>query len=114
MLITMSDKEIQRLAVLQDVRDHRITQVRAAEILNLSTLWCEQNKIEHVFTQPGNPQQNAYVERFNRTVRYECLNQYLFRELSEVQDYTTTWQHFYNHERPHMAVNGWPPHFKQQ
>lgn len=33
----MSDKEIQRLAVLQDVRDHRITQVRAAEILNLST-----------------------------------------------------------------------------
>ena len=25
MLITMSDKEIQRLAVLQDVRDHRIT-----------------------------------------------------------------------------------------
>ena len=38
MLITMSDKEIQRLAVLQDVRDHRITQVRAAEILNLSTV----------------------------------------------------------------------------
>ncbi|MCL6245894.1 ISNCY family transposase [Acinetobacter sp. ANC 7200] len=37
MLITMSDKEIQRLAVLQDVRDHRITQVRASEILNLST-----------------------------------------------------------------------------
>ncbi len=37
MLITMSDKEIQCLAVLQDVRDQRITQVRAAEILNLST-----------------------------------------------------------------------------
>ena len=37
MLITMSDKEIQRLAVLQDVRDHRITQVRAAEILNILT-----------------------------------------------------------------------------
>ena len=37
MLVSMSDKKIQRLAVLQDVRDHRITQVRAAEILNLST-----------------------------------------------------------------------------
>ena len=37
MLVSMSDKEIQRLAVLQDVRDQRITQVRAAEILNLST-----------------------------------------------------------------------------
>ena len=37
MLITMYDKEIQRLVELQDVRDDRITQVRAAEILNLST-----------------------------------------------------------------------------
>ncbi|MFP6842801.1 MAG: integrase core domain-containing protein, partial [Acinetobacter sp.] len=27
--------------------------------------------------------------------------------------YTTAWQHFYNHERPHMSVNGEPPHFKQ-
>jgi putative transposase len=74
---------------------------------------CDQHGIEHVFTQPGNPQQNAYVERFNRTVRYECLNQYLFRDLSEVQDYTTDWQYFYNHERPHMSVNGCPPIFKQ-
>ncbi|MBJ9909063.1 transposase, partial [Acinetobacter bereziniae] len=56
---------------------------------------------------------NAYVERFNRTVRYECLNQYLFRELEEVEDYTTIWQHFYNHERPHMSVDGKPPKFKQ-
>ena len=37
MLVSMSNKEIQRLAVLQDVRDHRINQVCAAEILNLST-----------------------------------------------------------------------------
>lgn len=36
-LVCMSDKEIQRLPVLQDVQDHRITQVRAAEILDLST-----------------------------------------------------------------------------
>ena len=82
-------------------------------ISDLMEVWCEQHKIEHVFTQPGNPQQNAYVERFNRTVRYECLNQYLFRELEDVQDYTTAWQHFYNHERPHMSVDGKPPKFKQ-
>ena len=37
MVITITDKGIQRLAVLKDVRDHRITQVRAAEILNLLT-----------------------------------------------------------------------------
>ncbi len=82
-------------------------------VSDLMQAWCTQHGIEHVFTQPGHPQQNAYVERFNRTVRYECLNQYLFRELEEVEDYTTIWQHFYNHERPHMSVDGKPPKFKQ-
>lgn len=95
-------------------RPKRIRSDNGPEYLSdLMAAWCVQHDIEHVFTQPGNPQQNAYVERFNRTVRYECLNQHLFRELSEVQDYTTAWQHFYNHERPHMSVNGEPPHFKQ-
>ena len=36
MLITMSDKEIERLAVLQDVRDQRITQSQAAQLLHIS------------------------------------------------------------------------------
>ena len=47
----MSDKEIQRLAVLQDVKDHRITQVRAAEILNLSTR--QITRLLHNFNQAG-------------------------------------------------------------
>lgn len=46
-------------------------------------------------------------------VRYKCLNQYLFRELEDIHDYTTVWQHFYNHERPHMSFDGKPPKFKQ-
>ena len=47
----MSDKEIQRLAVLQDVRDQRITQVRAAEILSLSTR--QITRLLHKFSQDG-------------------------------------------------------------
>jgi putative transposase len=31
----------------------------------------------------GNPQQNAYVERFNRTVRYKWLSQYYWRDLAQ-------------------------------
>ena len=38
---------------------------------------------EHI--QPGKPQQNAYVERFNRTVRYEWLSQYYWSDLDEVR-----------------------------
>jgi putative transposase len=35
--------------------------------------WAEKNGITLLFIQPGNPQQNAYIERFNRTVRYDWL-----------------------------------------
>ena len=33
--------------------------------------WAKNMGIRLDYIQPGNPQQNAYVERFNRTVRYE-------------------------------------------
>ena len=35
--------------------------------------------------QPGHPEQNAYVERFNRTVRYDLLGQELFDSIERVQ-----------------------------
>lgn len=35
--------------------------------------WAADWGIKLEYIQPGNPQQNAYVERFNRTVRYEWL-----------------------------------------
>ena len=54
-------------------------------------------------------QQNAYVERYNRTVRYSWLSQYLFDSIKEVQDYATHWLWFYNNERPNKANGGLPP-----
>ena len=61
------------------------------------------------YTQPGKPQQNAYVERFNRTVRYEWLAQYLFDSIDEAQTFATRWLWNYNHERPNMALGGITP-----
>ncbi len=62
--------------------------------------------------QPGNPQQNACVERFNRTVRYDLLNQYIFKEITDVQIATTKWLWTYNNERPNMALGGITPNQK--
>lgn len=43
--------------------------------------WAKKSEIELWYMQPGNPQQNGYVERFNRTMRYELLNQCLFESI---------------------------------
>ena len=40
--------------------------------------WAEHKGIALAHIQPGKPQQNAYVERYNRTVRHEWLGLYIF------------------------------------
>lgn len=71
--------------------------------------WASKHGIKLAYIQPGKPQQNAYVERFNRTVRYDWLNQDLFNSLEEVQDKATNWLWHYNNERPNMALGGITP-----
>ncbi|NIJ91531.1 transposase InsO family protein [Xanthomonas campestris] len=55
-------------------------------------------RIEHI--QPGKPQQNAYIKRYNRTVRYAWLARTLFDSIEQVQNKATRWLWSYNHERP--------------
>lgn len=73
------------------------------------TQWAQKKNIRIDYIQPGNPQQNAYIERANRTIRYSWVSKHLFETLGEVQEYATKWLWFYNHERPHKANAGKPP-----
>lgn len=59
------------------------------------------------------PQQNGYVARFNRTRRYELLNQCLFENIAQVKQQSAEWVWMYNDERSHMANGGMPPVFKK-
>ena len=52
--------------------------------------------------------ERAYVERFNRTVRYERLTHYCLDAITEVQDFATRWIWNYNHELPNTALGGMP------
>jgi putative transposase len=74
--------------------------------------WAKQKGIHLRYIQPGKPQQNGYVERYNRTVRYDWLNQYLFESLDEIQDFATKWLWSYNNERPNMGIGGITPAMK--
>jgi putative transposase len=63
--------------------------------------------IQHI--QPGQPRQNAYTERYNRTVRHEWLDQYIIETIEEAQDHATQWLWTYNNDRPNMGIGGITP-----
>ena len=44
-----------------------------------------------LFIQPGKPNQNAFIERFNRSFRQEVLDAWLFNVVSEVQTAADDW-----------------------
>lgn len=71
--------------------------------------WAEKQGIALEHIQPGKPQQNAYVERYNRTVRHEWLSQFIFETIDEVQEHATEWLWTYNNDRPNMGIGGLTP-----
>jgi len=71
--------------------------------------WANSKRITLIYTQPGKPTQNAYIERFNRTAREELLSSYLFETIEDAQIYSTKWLWSYNNERPHSAIGSVPP-----
>ena len=52
---------------------------------------------------------NAYVERYNRTVRHEWLDQNIIESIEEAQEFATQWLWTYNNERPNMGIGGITP-----
>jgi len=66
--------------------------------------WCKDEGVELRFIQPAKPNQNAFIERFNRTFREDVLSQYLFEDLDQVRQLAHRFIWEYNNIRPHDSL----------
>jgi putative transposase len=71
--------------------------------------WTRERGIALRFIQPGKPNPNAYIERFNKTYREEVLSAYLFESIEQVQQSTDDWLLDCNELRPHDSPGRVPP-----
>jgi putative transposase len=66
--------------------------------------WLAQCGVQTLYIDPGKPWQNGKEERFNGTVRDECLNLHQFSSVAESCVRLSTFRHHYNQERPHSSL----------
>ncbi len=68
-------------------------------------LWLHNNEIEWIKIPKGRPDQNAIIERFNRSYREDVLDANVFKSIDDLQQLTDKWVMYYNTEWPHQSLN---------
>ncbi|MCH7660077.1 MAG: transposase [Euryarchaeota archaeon] len=58
----------------------------------------------HRHSRVRTPNDNAHLERINRTIQDECMSR-IPRSLRSYQKEIPEYLHYYNTERPHMGLN---------
>lgn len=66
--------------------------------------WLQKLNVKTAYITPGSPWENGFNERFNGSLRDECLNGESFQSLKEAKVIIEQWRNHYNHVRPHSAL----------
>ncbi|TYO84575.1 putative transposase [Oceanicella actignis] len=66
--------------------------------------WTDRNDVPWRSIDPGKPQQNAFIESFNGSLRDELLNEELFDTLDDARRKLALWRNDYNTVRPHSSL----------
>lgn len=72
-------------------------------------LWLHDNKIGWNKIQKGKPQQNCFIERFNKTVREDLFDANLLFSIEQANELAEKFRHDYNYLRPHESLNNLTP-----
>ena len=70
---------------------------------------CQKLRLRHLRTRPYRPRTNGKAERFIQTLMREWAYARPYRYFSLRTRALQSWLRYYNHRRPHGALNGCPP-----
>ena len=71
--------------------------------------WANENDVAWHYIDPGKPQQNAFIESFNGSLRDELLNEEWFDSLDDARRKLALWRYDYNNVRPHSSLGNETP-----
>jgi transposase InsO family protein len=72
-----------------------------------SSWFVERIQKDHRFTRLGKPNDNAHIERFNRTIQEECLDK-LPNSVRKINCALKKYLQYYNQERIHLSLSTTP------
>jgi transposase InsO family protein len=73
--------------------------------------YLKQENITHYWSYPRSPKSNAYIERFNRTLREQFFDtyQYDLRDIENVKEDLEDYLFWYNRQKVHEGLNWLTP-----
>ncbi len=66
-------------------------------------------EIKHRYIRPYRPQTNGKIERLWRTIEEDLIRGTFFESKEHLKEELLQYLYYYNHERPHQALNGEAP-----
>jgi hypothetical protein len=73
------------------------------------TKWALDNRVRLHYANPGDKNENAYIESLNGRLRDGCLNMYWFLNLKDAWPIVEDWRIDYNERRPYTSLGGMTP-----
>lgn len=101
---------LERLRLFGDGKPKKIKVDNGSEFISKDLdRWAYEQNVELVFSRPGKPTDNPYIESFNGSFRDECLNAHWFLSLEDARAKIEAWRMEYNTFRPHSCLGDLTP-----
>lgn len=101
---------LEELRLLEGVKPKKIQVDNGSEFISKEVdRWAYEHQVELIFSRPGKPTDNPYIESFNGSFRDECLNAHWFLSLEDAKEKIEVWREEYNTFRPHSFLENLTP-----